>query len=129
MLYVIRLFLSALIAIPLCGVAKPSEPENFKQTFIFISLSMPETSLKALYQEAEQQGAVLVLRGLKDNNFKQTAEALTTLGIGVQIDPMLFKKYAIQSVPTFVRTHGSEHESISGNISLAYALQRFKEDT
>jgi conjugal transfer pilus assembly protein TrbC len=120
--------MSALIAIPFCGIAEPAALEDSDQTLIFVSLSMPEASLKALYQEAEQQGAVLVLRGLKDNSFKRSAEALKILGIGVQIDPTLFEKYAIQSVPTFVRTRGSEYDSISGNISLVYALQRFKEN-
>ncbi len=117
-----------LILMPLCVAAERSESEHSDQTLIFVSLSMPEASLKSLYFEAEQIGAVLVLRGLKDHSFKQTAEALQSLGIGVQIDPTLFKQYAIESVPTFVKSDGAEYQSIRGNISLAYALARFKED-
>lgn len=125
-----RLFLSVFILMPLCVVAEPFVPEYSDQTFIFVSLSMPEASLKSLYFEAEKEGAVLVLRGLKDNSFKKTAEFIQSLGIGVQIDPTLFEKYAIESVPTFVKMNSTEDEQdrISGNISLRYALQRFKED-
>jgi len=94
---------------------------------IFVSLSMPKTTLKALYEEAQTHRAVLVLRGLKDNSFKKTTENLQQLGIALQIDPLLFKKYQIKTVPTFVWVTETETHTLVGNVSLGYALSQFKE--
>ena len=132
MLHVLRLMLSVLMIVPCLGWAESADPKNSApghedQTLIFVSLAMPEASLKSLYQEAEQAGAVLVLRGLKNNSFKQTIHALQALGVALQINPALFVEYAIESVPTFVRVSGSEISLLKGNVSLSYALERFEE--
>lgn len=110
--------------------ALPSATNTEKMSsppLIFVSLSMPEATLKSLYIDAQAHGAALVLRGLKNHSFKQTTEALKQLGITVQIDPLLFKKYQIKAVPTFVWVVGPQTHTLSGNVSLAYALSQFKE--
>ena len=102
------------------------ESNNWYKLFVFVSLSMPDAALKALYQEAQDYGAVLVLRGLEDNSFKKTAETLQRLSISVQIDPELFKRYEVQRVPTFVYLRSHKLDILAGHTSLHYALSRFK---
>ena len=93
---------------------------------VFISLSMPPESLKMLFTEAEQQKAMLVLRGLKNNSFKETEQVLRELSVSASIDPNLFDKYQITAVPTFVYLKNDENVTLSGNVSLSYALKKFK---
>lgn len=95
--------------------------------FIFVSLSMPIESLKSLYKEAYSKGIPLIIRGLKNNSFKDTAEAIKALEISVQIDPNLFEKYEIKTVPTFIANHHNEVLQIKGNVSLSYAEKKFGE--
>lgn len=105
------------------------KPEVFRRAryLIFISFSMPKASLKALYQAASKSGGVLLLRGLKNNSFKATAEYLKQLEIAVDIDPEAFKEYHITKVPTFVLVKNKEHHSIVGNISFSYAKAKLSE--
>jgi len=108
--------------------AKPNlarlEQETERKFLIFVSFSMPKSALQALYADAKNHQAVLVLRGLKDGSFKATAEYLKALEISVQIDPESFKKYQINRVPTIVALRDNEFDSISGNISFQYAKQK-----
>ncbi len=111
---------------------------------IFVSLSMPETSLRLLVAQAERSGASLVLRGLKTNSMKQTLEAVQALigerKVNWQIDPEAYTRYSVRHAPTFVLTKsGSEGDtnsascgtsciaanafySVAGDVSLDYAL-------
>lgn len=121
-----------------CSLAciKPDEPtsidnveikaEDTSKILVFISLSMPSESLKRLFAEAEQQKAVLVLRGLKNNSFKETAQVLGELRISASIDPNLFDKHQVTGVPTFVNVKNDETLTLRGNVSLSYALEKFK---
>jgi type-F conjugative transfer system pilin assembly protein TrbC len=93
---------------------------------IFVSLSMPEASLQSLYQEALEKGAVLVLRGLQDDSFKKTGATLQRLGIALQIDPTLFKRYEVQQVPTFIGLYPEAVHRLSGHVSLAYVIEQFE---
>ncbi|XVN41355.1 MAG: TrbC family F-type conjugative pilus assembly protein [Rickettsia endosymbiont of Argas persicus] len=45
------------------------QPKTYNQIYIFVSFSMPDSALKSYYIEAEQEGARLVMRGLKNNSF------------------------------------------------------------
>ncbi len=100
-----------------------------KPILVFVSLSMPKESLKSLYKEAEQNHLALIIRGLKNNSFKETTAALYDLGISVQIDPNLFEEYEIKEVPTFVEVKGTEPLKIKGNVSLSYAMKKFEEES
>ena len=104
---------------------------------VFVSFSMPKASLTALAKEAEKFGAVLVMRGLKGDSFKETQAAFQALGeeerSGIEINPELFETYQIQQVPVFVRVKAStegelqEIGRLSGNVSLAFAAQKLQE--
>lgn len=111
---------------------------------IFVSLSMPETSLRLLVAQAERSGAILLLRGLKANSMKQTLEAVQALigerKVSWQIDPEAYARYNVRHVPTFVLTKSGVTEdknsascgtsciaanafySVAGDVSLDYAL-------
>lgn len=104
---------------------------------VFVSFSMPKASLNALAKEAEKFGAVLIMRGLKGDSFKETQAAFQVLGeeerSGIEINPELFETYQIQQVPLFVRVKASpegelqEIGRLSGNVSLAFAVQKLQE--
>lgn len=104
---------------------------------VFVSFSMPKASLTALAKEAEKFGAVLVMRGLKGDSFKDTQAAFQGLGeekkSGIEINPELFETYQIKQVPVFVRvktiSEGELQEigRLSGNVSLAFAAQKLQE--
>src|SRR3546814_2320846 len=86
---------------------------------------MPEVSLKALAREAEACGAMMVIRGLVNNEFAQTSQKLQALKISVDIDPPLFEDFKVQHVPTFVHcklapegSHVTHHDRISGHLTL-----------
>ena len=108
--------------------------------YIFISFSLPRKTLLALLKASRHYGATLVLRGLKDGSFKKTMSELMELykqeNGRVILDPNLFKKFNITSVPSFLLTQGqgvrgllSKGETVSlmlrGNVSPRFALSEF----
>lgn len=104
---------------------------------VFVSFSMPKASLTALATEAEQHGAVLVMRGLKGDSFKETQTAFQALGeeerSGIEINPELFETYQIQHVPVFIKVRTTpegdlqEIGRLSGNVSLSFAALKLRE--
>ncbi len=108
------------------GKSKTLAPMETKNLLIFVSFSMPEASLKSLFQEAQKQGAILVMRGLYQDSFVQTARKLQQLGISVDIHPELFEAHHITSVPTFIKIdNGHPLYSLKGNVTLDFALKKF----
>jgi conjugal transfer pilus assembly protein TrbC len=73
---------------------------------VFVSLGMPVASLQALVADAEQAGALLILRGVKDGSLKVTKTAIHQLigkrQVAWRIDPTMFKALQVQAVPTYV---------------------------
>lgn len=74
---------------------------------VFASLSMPEESLKRLGRDVRRVGGVIVLRGMKHGlqagRWMESVQALKPLaetGAEIQINPKLFLRYGIRSVPT-----------------------------
>ena len=109
---------------------------------IFVTLAMPEPSLRALIAQAARANAVLVLRGAKNGSLRQTLEAARTLigtqPVAWQIDPPAFARYQISAAPAFVLTRASARPAtcaagacpadddfvkITGDVSLDYALE------
>lgn len=126
-------------------LAKPSEkkkassqevsalmPSSSFEVIAFVSLGMPDNSLKQLAIEAEKTKARLVVRGLPDNSFKTTISRLQELKIPVEIDPTLFELFEVERVPTFIRCKMTPegaikagHDRISGNIFISDAIEKF----
>ncbi len=102
---------------------------NTDQLIVFVSFSMPEESLKALFEALEINPDVkLVLRGLIDDSMDKTARKINDLGGVLEINPELFDRYQIQQVPTFVMVKGDGTTlKLAGNITLNHARERFHE--
>ncbi len=69
--------------------------------YIAVSLSMPGATLINLYESATKVGGKLIIRGLINNSFKDTIKVIGDK-FAVDVNPMLFRKYNIQRVPTFI---------------------------
>jgi len=117
-----------------CASTSPqSERKEFlpqkedSRLLVFVSLSMPDASLKALAQDAKRHNAVLVMRGLYQDNFVKTAQKLQELGIAVDIHPELFETHHVTSVPTFVKLKdGRPIYSLKGNVTLDFVVNTFE---
>lgn len=130
-------------------VIKPQEPivthlKKVSQVLVFLSFSMPEKSLQAWLLQCKQSGATPVIRGLIHNSFKDTMSIIQTLskktGIGMQLDPILFKTFDITRVPAVVYVKDTpdcpanmdckpvSYDSLYGDVSLDYALEKMRGD-
>ena len=113
-----------------------------KHIYIFVSTSMSENNLIELAKEAKKYKASLIMRGLLDNSYIKTANFFQKLidktEEGISIDPELFKKFNIISVPTFIVEKSdlctsvdlacrSSYDKVAGNISLEDALSKIKQ--
>ena len=97
---------------------------------------MGETKLKKIIEEASIYGGVVVFRGFKDGDIKETMKFLTKVikeREGVIIDPELFKEYGIKRIPSYVLTRSCEgkvgckkvYDRLDGNVSVRFALEKF----
>lgn len=109
---------------------------------IFASLGMPDNSLKQLLAQAADFNIPVVIRGLWQNDFAQTATKVQTLITpkdgepimgGVEINPVWFKQFNITSVPAFVvinedkcrgkpPCNADDFDVLYGNVSIYDAL-------
>ena len=112
---------------------------------VFVSLSMPRQSLVAILHDANKIKASVVMRGLVNNSFKDTFREIAGLvkeagGGGVELNPLAFQKFHIESVPAFIAIAANhpclsqtkcdrqrDYDVISGNIPLAAALKEIEE--
>src|SRR5262249_44724368 len=74
--------------------------------FVFVTLGMPEQTLRLLIDQASRARAVMVLRGLANASIRQTAAEVQRL-IGEKrvewlIDPQAFDRFGVNQAPTFV---------------------------
>lgn len=82
--------------------------ESPKEVMIFVSLSMPKTSLERIAAEAGRLGLPLYFRGVTKGlgvNYNASIGAMNFVrqaGADLQIHPELFKQYDIRRVPAFV---------------------------
>lgn len=97
--------------------------------YVLISFSVPDETWVTLSKEMEKIGAVFALRGLPHNSFKELSKKiqhLNLLGVkaAIQINPELFTTYEIDRVPSFLVINDGGYSKVSGNISLAYAIEK-----
>ena len=102
------------------------------QALYFVSFSIPQTGLKRLILDADRFGIPATLRGMVNNDMRQTANAVLQLVNedqrgGVQIDPQAFRRYGINAVPALVVTCGETYDRIAGNLALREALTKIAE--
>lgn len=111
---------------------------------VFVSFSMPESSLRTYLLDAKIANASVVVRGLHENSFKKTFSLVSTLirdnsGNGVELNPVLFKKFDIKTVPTIVVISNDDclkkqncdvrkdYDKLSGNITLVASLKLLRD--
>jgi type-F conjugative transfer system pilin assembly protein TrbC len=114
-----------------------NQQSNF---YIFVTFSITKENLKSLLSEAKKYDGILVLRGLKDNSFTETAKLIESLEEqegAIIIDPTLYKKFNITTAPTYILVKeqkcpantscASVYDKLTGNVKPKYALQAFAE--
>ena len=109
---------------------------------IFVSFSLPQSTLERLVNQAERAKATLLLRGFSNGSLKETvAQVQRLIGdrkVVFQIDPRAFDAFSVTQAPTFVLEHlslpsdgcaanrcveGRQYVAVSGDVTLDYALE------
>ncbi|MBS0900024.1 type-F conjugative transfer system pilin assembly protein TrbC [Pantoea dispersa] len=98
----------------------------------FVSLGIPEEGLLPMLADARRFGIPATLRGLLNNDFRQTAEKMFELSkkdkqAGVQIDPTLYQQYGIKAVPALVVTCGGKFDVLYGSLPVQQALEEVRQ--
>lgn len=112
---------------------------------VFVSFSMPQNSLEAYLRDAKKIHASVVIRGLIDNSFQKTFQKVATLvkssgGDGIELNPLWFKRFDIQTVPAVVVVpegsscfksdfchKESDFDVMTGDIVLSAALKEIRD--
>ncbi|MGU9961899.1 MAG: type-F conjugative transfer system pilin assembly protein TrbC [Candidatus Puniceispirillales bacterium WSBS_2018_MAG_OTU23] len=116
------------------------------QLIVFLTLGMPDQSIKDWLYETQAAGGVVVIRGFYGGKLSTTLARLQEIGGldqdllgGVQIDPTAFRRLNITAVPMVVVVKDPlpacqnagcvgdaipASDRIGGNITLEYALDR-----
>lgn len=131
------------------GLQTKQKPQGAEGAVLFVSLSMPDSLLFALADEAALFNIPVVINGLVDGDFKKTIETFKRLNTeakkqhlnfkGLSIDPVWFTQFQIKSVPALIVTERPESCSVGkectnqpfdvvyGNASLKKALKLIAE--
>jgi conjugal transfer pilus assembly protein TrbC len=127
------IFLTGLAFSTSCVAWNENAPRS--SVLVFASFSMPEESLRGFLKEAEKIKAPVIIRGLIHNSFSDTTQALLSLMPdkrgGLQVDPTLFQRFHIKTVPAVVvldesclaDAHCQTFDVVYGNVTLSYALE------
>lgn len=118
-----------------------SKEEKMPELMVFVSLSMPGRGLRELGEQVAKAGGVLVIRGMIENSLPKTIEKVHTLhekGLPVMINPILFRKFQVSSVPSIVLLDKKNAfcltpesnctpvaDRITGNVTIDHALELF----
>lgn len=116
------------------GIAA-EQPDGEKKTFpaiYFVSLGLPREGLLPMLQDANRFGIPATIRGLVNNDLRQTANMMFELSkedknTGVQVDPTLFSDYHISAVPALVVNCPGHFDVIRGSLPLQQALEKVAE--
>ncbi|AXF79054.1 type-F conjugative transfer system pilin assembly protein TrbC (plasmid) [Erwinia tracheiphila] len=98
----------------------------------FVSFSIPRNGLATMLNNAAQFAVPVNIRGMINNDFRQTANTIfeMTKGSnkgGVQINPRAFRQYGITAVPALVVTCGDKFDRVSGDIRIDGLLRKVAE--
>jgi type-F conjugative transfer system pilin assembly protein TrbC len=97
------------------------------ETIVFISNSMPKKTLQDLATTIKDSNTRLVIRGLVNGSFQDTAALVKEIGVPIDIDPELFERLNITQVPTFaIKDLGGAWHTLKGNVSLDYATNKLE---
>lgn len=110
--------------------------DRIPELLVFVSFSMPDKLLVEIGEQAQRAGGVLVFRGPTEGSLTKTFSKMQGIkkgGLSGVINPMLFKKFNINTVPTIVVNEGFKAcdnctpiaDKISGTVTIEYALRTF----
>ena len=131
-------------------IPEPKQNPNAAPTgvMVFVSLTMPDATLRALLKQSEQWQVPLVIRGVLPDGFPATARRIQSLlktptldapiQSGFAINPEWFRTFEVTEVPTFVAVkpgrclpkqpcEASDFDRLTGNVSLPDALHLLAE--
>lgn len=108
------------------------EPEE-EPLLVAMSFSVPEETWLSLSKEMEAIPSTFIVRGIPKNSFQEFSKKILQLkergmNASVQIDPESFQNFSIEEVPSFILRGDGGYDKISGNLSLAFVLQKFSEE-
>ncbi|CAH6952717.1 conserved exported hypothetical protein [Vibrio chagasii] len=123
------------------GVPQKNPNKKAQGVMVFVSLSMPDNTLKQLLKQSQQYQVPLIIRGVLPEGMVPTAsrimhlleasdEGEATEG-GFAISPQWFRQFNITHVPVFVAIGNacneascpkSDYDMVHGNLSLPNAL-------
>ncbi|WNJ82283.1 type-F conjugative transfer system pilin assembly protein TrbC (plasmid) [Cedecea neteri] len=109
-----------------------TQADDDKKTYpavYFVSLGIPREGLLLMLKDAKRFGVPATLRGLLNNDMRQTAAEMFELtkedkDAGVQIDPTLYSEYGITAVPALVVTCPGHFDVVKGSLPLQEALEK-----
>ena len=98
----------------------------------FVSMGIAREGLLPMLKDANRYGIPATIRGLVNNDMRQTASMMFELSkedkkIGVQIDPTLYTDYGITAVPALVVTCTGRFDVVRGSLPLKEALEKVAE--
>lgn len=98
----------------------------------FVSFSIPRNGLAIMLNNAAQFSVPVNIRGMINNDFRQTANTIFEMTKGgnkggVQINPTAFRQYGIRAVPALVVTCGDTFDRVSGDIRVDGLLRKVAE--
>lgn len=118
-------------------IVEPVNTQNQTTThlLVFVSFSMPKPALKEWLIQAEKAKARVLIRGLYNGSLRQTIQKIQELVVetktsGMEIDPVSFTDYAINSVPAVVLSSNikgdADFDVVYGNGGLFAALEQIE---
>lgn len=98
----------------------------------FVSFSIPRSGLAIMLNNAAQFTIPVNIRGMTNNDFRQTANTIFEMTNGsnkggVQINPKAFRQYGVTAVPALVVTCGNKFDRVSGDIRIDGLLHKVAE--
>ena len=104
--------------------AKPVEGALY-----FVSFSIPEEGLKRMLHESKRFAIPATLRGMVNNDMRETVNRIHALvqdgqTDGVQIDPVPFQEFGIRAVPALVVRCEAGRDIVRGNLRIESALRK-----
>ena len=85
------------------------------------------TSLRAYGRDIQTIGGALVFRGFRPGesmeSFSQRIQKTFPKPVPLLLDPLLFRKFNVTDVPTFVLTEASTSDQVSGHLTLESFLE------
>lgn len=120
---------------------RDSGPAGQAGGFVFVSEQVSDTALIPLARDAQRAGFTLVVNGFW-GDVNATRQRIARIneaccaqnGARWQINPLLFQRYRVTAVPSFVLTVGSgdapgDYSKVTGEMSIANALKFFAQQS